>query len=132
MTVYCIEDFKLAYQKLIRKNSYHSLTVDIINYFFCNDVQQLCTGVNLNNSNTIPFIKKRLSGSGGYRLYYLVLIKDSNIYLSYVHPKTGSMGFDSITDDSKSLLFKKTLIAIQTNTLYLLTPSRCNTKLTFS
>lgn len=36
----------------------------------------------------------------------------------FLHPKTGSLGYENITDDSKALLYKKVLESIKTNNLY--------------
>ncbi len=118
MTILCIEDFKIQFEKLKKKNSYSSIEKDIIEYFFGKEVSDLISGVRLNNSNETPYIKKRLNGSGGCRVYFLLIIKDEKIYLMFLHPKTGSMGFDNITNESKSLLYKKVLNDILNNELY--------------
>src|SRR5882757_11254341 len=106
MTILCIEDFKVEFEKLKKKNSYSSIEKDIVDYFFDREIQELKSGARLNNSDDIPYIKKRLNGSGGFRTYYLLVIKNEIVYLMFVHPKTGSMGYDNITDDSKALLYK--------------------------
>ena len=36
----------------------------------------------------------------------------------FLHPKTGSLGYENITDESKALLYKKLLGCIKTNNLY--------------
>ncbi len=36
----------------------------------------------------------------------------------FLHPKTGSLGYENITDESKALLYKKVLECIKTNNLY--------------
>lgn len=36
----------------------------------------------------------------------------------FVHPKTGSLGSDNITDESKVYLYKKVLECIQSEDLY--------------
>ena len=87
MTIYCIESFKNALEKLSKKKPYKSLEQEIISYFFNKPVAELISGTRLNNSNTEPYIKKRLDGSGGFRLYFLILIKNDNLYLMFVHPK---------------------------------------------
>lgn len=48
----------------------------------------------------------------------------------FLHPKTGSLGFDNITDESKSLLYKKVLDSITTNNLYIV--SKEENKLIFT
>lgn len=121
MNIFCIEPFKLQFEKLKKKNSYSTIEQDIIDYFFSADKSALLTGTRLNNSDTIPYIKKRLKGSGGYRLYYLVIVKDDNLYLMFVHPRTGSMGYDNISDELKAVLYKQVLDWMKINKLYLLT-----------
>ena|SRR5690242_7616444 len=118
MTIFCLEDFKVQFEKLKKKNSYSSIEGDIIEYFFDKEIQQISSGTRLNNSDDTPYIKKRLNGSGGFRKYFLLLMKDENIYLMFLHPKTGSLGYENITEDSKALLYKKVLECIKTNNLY--------------
>lgn len=36
----------------------------------------------------------------------------------FLHPKTGSLGYENITDESKAHLYKKVLESIQSNNLY--------------
>lgn len=118
MTIFCLEDFKVQFEKLKKKNSYSTIEEEIIEYFFEKNIQQLISGSRLNNSNEIPYIKKRLSGRGGFRIYFLLVIKHEKIYLMFLHPKTGSLGYENITDDSKALLYKKVLESIKTRNLY--------------
>ena len=129
MTIFCLEDFKIQFEKLKKNNSYSSIEKDIIEYFFDKEISQLASGTRLNNSDDIPYIKKRLNGSGGFRIYFLLVIKNERVYLLFLHPKTGSLGYENITDDSKALLYKKVLEGIQTNNLYELTI--INNKLSF-
>jgi hypothetical protein len=86
--------------------------------------------IRLNNSDTIPFIKKRVKGRGGFRFYFLLIIKDEILYLiMFVHPKSGSLGFDNITDESKTILYKKVLESIKIDNVYVM--SVINEKLSF-
>jgi hypothetical protein len=121
MELFCLEEFKVEFEKLKKKNSYSSIEGDIIAYFFGKEIAQLMSGTRLNNSDDTPYIKKRLNGSGGFRIYFLLVIKDEKIYLMFLHPKTGSLGYENITDESKALLYKKVLQSIQTNNLYQVT-----------
>jgi hypothetical protein len=121
MDIFCLEDFKVEFEKLKGKKSYSSIEDDIIKYFFGKNAQELSSGVRLNNSSETPYIKKRLNGSGGFRFYYLLIIKDEKLYLMFVHPKTGALGSENITDESKAYLYKKVLGCIKSNDLYQLT-----------
>ncbi len=132
MEIYCIEDFKIEFEKLISKKSYSSLNQDIIDYFFGKSFQELCSGTRLNNSDDIPYIKKRLNGRGGFRVYFLLIMKDENLYLLFVHPKTGSMGSENINDESKAYLYKKILNCIKTGDLYKVEINETNNTIGFN
>ncbi|HET7360363.1 MAG TPA: hypothetical protein VFI78_00350 [Salinimicrobium sp.] len=118
MKIYCLEDFKVEFDKLISKKQYKSLQQEIIDYFFDKSIEQLSSGTRLNNSSHSPYIKKRLQGSGGFRCYFLLIIKKENLYLMFVHPKTGSMGASNINNESKAYLYKKILESIKSEDLY--------------
>lgn len=118
MEFYCLEDFKVEFVKLKSKKSYRTIEQETINYFFYKPVEQFRSGTRLNHSVEVPYIKKRLGGRGGFRVYFLLVIKKESIYLMFVHPKTGSQGSDNITDESKAYLYKKVLECIQSEDLY--------------
>lgn len=132
MQINCIEDFKVEYEKLVKKNSYKGVQEELISYLFDKSIDELCSGVRLNNSENAPYIKKRLSGSGGFRVYYYAIIKDESIYLMFVHPKTGSLGAENITDESKSYLYKKVLECINSKNFYEVSKSIDGKKLQFT
>jgi len=120
MKIFCLAEFKVEFEKLMAKKSYNSIEKDIIDYFFGKSVQELSSGTRLNNSSETPYIKKRISGRGGFRFYFLLIIKDESLYLMFVHPKTGSLGIENITDESKAYLYKKILECIKNRNLYTL------------
>ena len=131
MEIFCLEDFKDEFDKLKVKKAYRTLEKDIIYYFFNKPIQDLNSGTRLNNSDETPYIKKRLRGSGGYRVYFLILIKKENIYLMFIHPKTGPDGAENITDESKSALYKKVLASIKTKDLYKVTLNKTQDSILF-
>ena len=100
MKIYCIEDFKVQFEKLKKKNSYSSIENDLIDYFFNKEIGQLTSGTRLNNSDETPYIKKRINGSGGFRIYFLLIIRLDNVHLVFLHPKTGSLGYMKILPTS--------------------------------
>jgi hypothetical protein len=118
MELYCLEDFKVEFEKLKSKKSYRTIEQEIINYFFDKTLVQLRSGTRLNHSEEVPYIKKRLGGRGGFRIYFLLVIKNESIYLVFVHPKTGTQGSENITDESKAYLYKKVLECIESRDLY--------------
>ena len=131
MDIYCLDDFKVEFEKLNSKKSYNTIESDLIDYFFDKSVQELSSGTRLNNSDNTPYIKKRLRGSGGFRCYFLLIIKNEALYLMFVHPKTGSKGSENITDESKAYLYKKVLECIKSEDLYKLTLDEAQTKINF-
>jgi hypothetical protein len=131
MDLYCLEDFKVEFDKLKSKKAYNTIEQETINYFFDKSSEELCSGVRLNNSCETPYIKKRLGGRGGFRFYFLLLIKNDKLYLMFVHPKTGSLGASNITDESKAYLYKKVLEDIQTKKLYKLSLDESKKKIIF-
>jgi hypothetical protein len=118
MNLYCIADFKIEFEKLIKKRSYRSLQEQLISYFFGKEVNDVISGTRLNGSSDTPLIKKRLDGSGGFRVYYLLLIIKDSLYLIYVHPKTGSYGSPNLKDNVTMKLYKKLLTSITENDLF--------------
>lgn len=132
MELFCLEDFKVEFDKLKSKKSYKTIEHEIINFFFGKSTEQLCSGVRLNHSVEVPYIKKRLGGRGGFRAYFLLVIKNDSLYLMFVHPKTGSRGSDNITDESKAYLYKKVLECIQSEDLYKLSLNESKKKIIFN
>ncbi len=118
MDVFCISDFKIQFEKLLKKKPYRSLEQDLIEYVFESQPAQLRTGTNLNQNHKTPFIKKRIAGSGGYRLYYFLIILKNNLYLAYIHPKTGSLAKKNLSDKSIKDLQKQVLESIKTGSLF--------------
>lgn len=131
MDLYCLEDFKVEFEKLKSKKSYRTIEQEIIKYFFGKTSQELCSGARLNLSIDTPYIKKRLGGRGGFRLYFLLIIKKDSLYLMFVHPKTGSQGSENITDESKAYLYKKVLECIESQELYKLSLDDSGKKINF-
>jgi len=131
MELYCLEDFKVEFEKLKSKKSYRTIEQEIINYFFDKKLEQLRSGTRLNHSDEVPYIKKRLGGRGGFRIYFLLVIKKESLYLMFVHPKTGTQGSENITDESKAYLYKKVLECMQSEDLYKLSLDDSKKKIQF-
>jgi len=117
MEIYCLPEFKKEYERLCKKDSYSDLTHEMIECFFNKKFSDCLTGKNLNQSTIAPYYKRDIGGRGGYRLYYVALIKSEKIYFGFVHPKTGSMGSSNTTDDFRGQLIKDILRSITSNDL---------------
>lgn len=131
MDLYCLDDFKVEFEKLKSKKSYRTIEQEIISYFFNKTLEQLRSGTRLNHSDEVPYIKKRLGGRGGFRIYFLLVIKNESLYLMFVHPKTGTQGSENITDESKAYLYKKVLECIKSEDLYKLSLDDSKKKIQF-
>lgn len=112
MHLYCLAAFKEAVEKLNKSKAHATLEKTIVDYYHGKTIQEVASGVNLNNSDTTPYLKKRLEGSGGYRVYSLLLIKEECAYLLFVHAKTGPGGSENITDAAKKEFYKQINICI--------------------
>lgn len=128
MTVFCTPEFKIEYEKLTKSKSYRNLGKNIIETFLDKNISDCMSGTRLNGHAINPFIKKRIEGSGGYRIYLLLIIKNDSLYLTFLHPKTGSAGYDNISDDKKSKLLENTYECIYNNKLFKI--SCCENRIT--
>jgi hypothetical protein len=117
MKVYCIQEFIDEFNKLKAKKPYRNLEKALISSIL-EEGSNPYAGTRLNNSTDTPLMKKRIEGSGGYRAYYLIIVKHDCLYLMFVHPKTGPDGASNILDSSKAMLYKKTLDCIVAQNLF--------------
>lgn len=126
MEFFCTDEFKNEFDNLMRKKSYISLEKDLLDYFFAENItiDDLKSGTNLTNSTTRPFIKKRIGGSGGFRCYYYLFIVDNKLFLTYVHPKAGSLGFGNTTKEKRKALISKLIDDISNNSYLKVTKSK--------
>lgn len=120
MIVYCTEDFKIEFEKLKSKKQYSDLESLVLDFFLNNTLDKIKTGDLLNGSTTAPFLKKRIPNAGGYRVYFLVIVKGEKVYISYVHPKTGPMRATNVTAEHKKYIQKETYSCILSKNLYTL------------
>jgi hypothetical protein len=104
MKAYCTKGFFDEFSKLSKKKQYKDLESLILGFFLDNIFSVVATGDRLYGPNEIPFLKKRLPNSGGYRIYFLADFKNEKVYINYVHPKTGPDGIDNVTNSFKKEL----------------------------
>lgn len=130
MKIFCTAEFEKIFKKLSRKNAYRDLEREIIDYFFVEKID-FSGGRRLGGHAENPYIKKRLGGSGGYRTYFYVIVKDNNLYLIFLHPKTGPDGSPNITDDAKTQLLKDLILDIKLGRLLSVTKHETKKQLIF-
>lgn len=104
MKIFCTDRVKQDILKLGKKSSYSNLNKLLFDYISeKNTLEEWKSGsrIYLGNPNFIC-IKKRLGGSGGYRMYYLLTIKGDEITIAAIYPKTGSKGGSDLSDFGKT------------------------------
>lgn len=121
MKILSTPEFKSEFEKLIRKNSYKYIAEEIITTYFGKKIQDCLEGTKLNGHSPNPFIKKRLGGAGGSRLYLTAVITKDSIYFSFIHPKSGALGYENISNTKKTQLLNDVVQCIKDNDLYELT-----------
>lgn len=131
MVIYCVEDFKILVERYKKKAAYRNIEPELIEFLFDKTIEELKAGTCLNNNSEIPYIKKRINGSGGYRLYYLIMIKDDNLYLMYIHPKTGPFAASNLSADAITELYTEVSDAITHKNLFIVTSSEDRKTLKF-
>jgi hypothetical protein len=121
MIIFSTPEFKTEFEKLIKKNSYKYLSKSIIECYFDKTIEECLSGTKLNGHSKNPFIKKRIGASGGSRLYLLAIVTNDKLYFSFVHPKSGSEGYENISDEKRNKILKETLDCIDMNDLFEIT-----------
>ena len=132
MIVFATPEFTKEYDKLIKNNSYKDFTQDIINSYFGKEFDICLSGTRLNGNSINPFIKKRINGSGGGRLYLLAIISKESIYFTFLSPKSGSQGSDNLTDEKIAELLESVYVCIKKSDLFTVTASANNKDLIFT
>lgn len=118
MKLFSTQEFKNEFEKLIKKNSYKYLSAELISFYFEKEITSCLDGTKLNGHSKNPFIKKRLGGSGGARLYLIAVIANDSIYFSFIHAKSGALGYENISNTKKTQLLNDVVNAIIDNNLF--------------
>lgn len=118
MAVYCTHEFKTQVEKLGKNASYQLLEADLVAQYCNKPFAEACSGRPLSLTPGAMFLKKRLDGSGGFRVYFMAYVKDEDIYLIYVHPKTGRDGIANISPEDKKAALAQLVEAKRTQNLF--------------
>lgn len=114
MNIFVTEEFISEVKAIIKSKSHDACEFDLIESIFNKNIDEIKNigtkrlgGVPDKN----PFLRKRVgsenkSKSEGYRLYFWLLIEDENVYLMFIHPKTGRRSATNITTDKQKELVK--------------------------
>lgn len=114
MNFFVTEEF-LHEARLISKNKNHSnLEFNLIESIFnksIDEIKNIGTKRLGGHPNNNPFLRKRIgqekSGkSSGYRLYFWLFIQDKNVFLLFIHPKTGRRSASNISIEKQKELVR--------------------------
>lgn len=123
MAVYLTEEFISEVKSIQKSKSHSDCETAIIESIFnstIDDIMKVGSPKRLGGTpNKSPFIRKRINSKGsgkssGYRLYFWIMIQDENIYLLFIHPKSGRRSGTNITIQKQKELVK-TFTSLRTN-----------------
>jgi hypothetical protein len=103
MVICCTRAFKDEFDKLIKNNSYSGITIALKDL--------------LNRSPQFPFLKDRIEGSSGFRIYQFLHYKSDRAVLGYIHPKTGAKGRQNTTVNERKDILNQITQSIKSNDL---------------
>lgn len=128
----CTQNFFDEYHKLIKVKAYKwTLPEDLYEFLNHDDPDFFKSGSLLNGNHGFPFIKIRINGSGGYRIYYYIIFIDDQIILTFIHPKTGQYGADNADKNYLKTLMKEVIEDKKANKLLTITLDHENRSLNF-
>ena len=118
MRIFMSPDFIEEVRKILKSKGHADCEQAIIEAIYkkgMDDIVQVGSTKKIGGTNDTPFIRKRLEGagtgkSGGYRLYFWAFKIEDDVYLIFIHPKTGRRSSTNLsTKGQKQLVddFKK-------------------------
>ena len=114
MSVYITKEFISEVSLLLKNSSHKDCDKEIINHIFNSTIEEIklngCKRLG-GDPNKSPFLRKRIETentgkSSGYRLYFWLMIQEKNVYLLYIHPKTGRRSGTNLTAEKQKELVK--------------------------
>jgi len=105
MEIFVTDEFIEEVKSILKANSHSDCEVELINSIFTQSIdvikQSGCKRLGGDPSKS-PFLRKRIESSGtgkssGYRLYFWLMVLEENVYLLYIHPKTGRKSGSNLT-----------------------------------
>lgn len=113
MDVFSTEEFISEVKAISKTPSHKDCEQDLINAVFQKEIPEIETGSRRlgGDPQKNPFLRKRIESnnggkSGGYRLYLWLFKIDGDIYLMFIHPKSGRRSATNITQEKQKELVK--------------------------
>lgn len=114
MQIFITEEFVSEVKSISKDKSHSECETDLINSIFkksIDEIKNVGTKRLGGQADKSPFLRKRIGSetsgkSGGYRLYFWLFIIDKNIFLLFIHPKTGRRSASNISTEKQKDLVK--------------------------
>ncbi len=113
MNIYLSKEFIRLASNLLKVKAHSDIEKILIESLFNKSLRDIKTGIARlkGNINDSFFLKKRIAQKGkgkssGYRLYAWLIVVDNNLYLLYIHPKTGKYAQINISKPKQSELIE--------------------------
>lgn len=114
MNIFTTKEFISEVQKLLKNKAHANCEKDIIESIFkktIDEIKSIGTKRLGGHPEKNPFIRKRIGSektgkSSGYRLYFWLFIIEENVYLMFIHPKTGRRSTTNISSEKQKELVK--------------------------
>lgn len=126
MSVFVTEEFISEVKLILKSDSHQDCENSLIESIFKPKIDEVkhngCKRLG-GDPNKSPFLRKRIESEGsgkssGYRLYFWLLVLEENIYLMYIHPKTGRRSGTNLTEEKQKELVK-TFISSRKNNSFI-------------
>ena len=105
MDFFTTEEFIIEVTKLLKSKSHFDCEIEIISSILSSNIEQIkniaCKRIG-GDANKSPFLRKNVETSnggksGGYRLYFWLMVQDEDVFLLFIHPKKGRYSSPNIT-----------------------------------
>jgi hypothetical protein len=114
MNVFVTEEFLSEIKSISKDKSHSDCETDLINSIFnknIDEIKKIGTKRLGGQADKNPFLRKRISSensgkSSGYRLYFWLFIQDKNVFLLFIHPKSGRKSASNISTEKQKDLVK--------------------------
>lgn len=120
MRVYVTHTVADAIVKMEKKPSYSNLRLLFYGFIKSHETAESWkVGSLLNRGAEWPFVKGRIAGRSGYRIYYLILIKQDEVIISAIYPKFGSLGINTLGHEARNAAYSDSILAYKSRDMRL-------------
>lgn len=118
MQVYVTHTVAAEIVKIEKKPSYANLRLLLYKFVISHPTAASCLiGTRLNIGAAWPFVKVRLGGRGGYRLYYSILIKEEELIISAVYPKFGALSIKTLGPEATNRAYSEAITSCKSRNM---------------